>query len=191
MGRPVDPDGIRIDGDRILLRPPREEDIDDLYQHARDPGLRQYMRDFPDPYRREHAEEFVERVRIQMAQGERLTFGIILQEAERPLIGVIGVSDLDLEHDRNGSVGYWVAKPYWRQGFATEALDLVLEFCFTELDLVRVWARVLEPNTASAELLEKVGFKREGRLRNHLYHEGDWVDDLRYGLLRNEYVPDA
>jgi RimJ/RimL family protein N-acetyltransferase len=67
-------------------------------------------------------------------------------------------------------------------------LKLILDFGFKKLGLVRIYAKVMHPNTASAKLLESVGFKYEGKLRKSVYRWGKWFDMLIYGLLKEEYV---
>jgi len=87
----------------------------------------------------------------------------------------------------NAEIGYWLGKEYWGKKIMKEAVFLILGFGFEQLKLVRIYARVMHPNIASAKLLEKQGFKYEGRLRKATLREDKWMDELRYSILRNEF----
>ena len=80
-----------------------------------------------------------------------------------------------------------MSKKYWGQEIASEALKLILDFGFKKLKLMRFYARVMHPNIASMKLLEKAGFKYEGRMRKHIFKNGKWMDELRYAILREEH----
>jgi RimJ/RimL family protein N-acetyltransferase len=111
--------------------------------------------------------------------------GIELKETGQ-IIGVMSLMHID-PASKNAEAGYWLGKKYWGQGIAKEALKLILEFGFKKLELVRIYARVTHPNIASARLLERCGFKYEGRMRKSTFTNGKWMDDLMYAILKEEY----
>ena len=76
--------------------------------------------------------------------------------------------------------------PYWNQGYATEAAGRVVEYGFETLDLHRIQAFVLPTNIGSVRVLEKLGFRREGVLRDYVLKWGEFQDRAIYGLLRGE-----
>jgi RimJ/RimL family protein N-acetyltransferase len=84
------------------------------------------------------------------------------------------------------NIGYWLAKPYWNRGIMTAAVTRFVAYAFAELDVVRLTAEVFAGNTASIRVLQKAGFTREGRLRRHRKKNGDLVDVLYFGLLRED-----
>jgi len=100
---------------------------------------------------------------------------------------MIGLMKIDY-NNKNAEIGYWLGKKYWGRKIMKEALKLILNFGFKELKLVRIYARVMHPNIASANLLEKSGFKYEGRMRKTTFRKGKWLDDLRYSILREELM---
>jgi RimJ/RimL family protein N-acetyltransferase len=102
------------------------------------------------------------------------------------LIGDLGVN----LHDNlmQAELGFTLTPEYQGNGYATEAVRGLLDHLFTERNLHRVSAECDARNTASARLLERVGFQREGLRRSSSWFKGEWTDDLLFGLLRTEYV---
>jgi RimJ/RimL family protein N-acetyltransferase len=111
-------------------------------------------------------------------------FSIFLKSSGE-IIGGMGLLHVD-KTNRNAEVGYWLAKKYWGQGLAKEALQMVLSFGFRRLRLRKIYARVMQPNKRSCKLLESVGFKFEGRLKQQMkdrFSKNRWFDEMRFGLL--------
>jgi ribosomal-protein-alanine N-acetyltransferase len=88
---------------------------------------------------------------------------------------------------QSGVVGYLIGAPFHRQGYATEALQLVLRFAFRQLKLHRIEAGVQAHNTASIALVKRAGFTREGRLRGFLKIAGRWRDHDRWAILAEDW----
>ncbi len=112
-------------------------------------------------------------------------FKIVDNENDQ-FIGLFGV--------KMGKPNYWSSEVWyklhpfsWNKGFATEALDAVLEFCFNDLKLHRIEAGCAIDNIASIKVLEKVGFKREGQKRKILPIREKWVDNYFYAILEEDY----
>jgi aminoglycoside 6'-N-acetyltransferase len=85
-------------------------------------------------------------------------------------------------------LGFTLAPAYQGKGYATEAVRGMLEHLFTERNLHRVSAECDARNTASARLLERVGFRQEGLRLSNTWFKGEWTDDLLFGLLRRDYL---
>ena len=95
------------------------------------------------------------------------------------------VSLLNLDFDnKNAELGFWLGKEHWRKGYATEAIDLIINYGFNKQNLYRIYAKVMEPNIASLNLLQKVGFKIEGTLRSANYRNKKWIDDICLSILK-------
>jgi RimJ/RimL family protein N-acetyltransferase len=103
---------------------------------------------------------------------------------------LIGVCDLRAVNDRSrwAELGIWVAKPYWGQGYGTDAVRTVCRFGFREMNLQRVELHVHATNPRGIRAYEKVGFKEEGRLRRSHFVGGTYVDTLVMGLLHDELL---
>jgi RimJ/RimL family protein N-acetyltransferase len=88
-------------------------------------------------------------------------------------------------------VAYWLHPTYQGEGYATEALNLLLDHVFDTYDARGVEAHVFSHNDASQALLDRLGFTREGELRENRFVEGAYRDEYVYGLLREEWVGDG
>ena len=87
------------------------------------------------------------------------------------------------------SISYWIGEKFWRKGYMTEAIKLILNYSFKKKKLNRIYAQINGDNIASQKLLEKIGFKLEGKLRDHIYNRftKKLEDKYFYGILRSEW----
>jgi len=104
------------------------------------------------------------------------------------LIGELGLDVVDW-CGREAFVGLGIGEPeYWSKGYGTEAMNILLRFAFTELNLKRVTLTVFEYNPRAIRSYEKAGFKHEGRQRQFLHRNGKRWDVLEMGILREEWL---
>jgi RimJ/RimL family protein N-acetyltransferase len=89
--------------------------------------------------------------------------------------------------ERVAEVGYWIRRSSWGRGYGTDAVRLACRAGFTRMRLHRIVALVVAENIASSRVLEKVGFRREGRQRSAARVGRGWADVLEYALLRSEF----
>lgn len=169
--------------DRLLLRPVTMKDIEFIYTLFAAPETNQYS-SYDDLKTREEAKEMYE---TYLKPGFPTHFRLLieLKDHEIPL-GTLGFY-LYSEKNRRVELGYDLAKEHWGKGYMTEAVTEVLRYGFMGLELNRVEATVDYRNNRSIKLLERVGFKREGLLRQRHYYGGSYQDELFYGLLKTEY----
>ena len=111
----------------------------------------------------------------------------VMVVSEDRLIGRcgLGITDATLGE---GMLWYTMHPAYWGRGYATEAARAVVDFGFRELRLHRIWADCDPANVASGRVLEKLGMRREGHLRENAWIKGAWVDSLIYALLDREWI---
>jgi len=176
---------MKIEGKKIRLRKIRISDADFIYQNAQDKEITRYSFVIPPPFTFEQARKFIRKAQREARRKISYQFGIELKNRQK-LIGIIGLSGINY-HNKNANVGFWLAREYWGKGFSREALNLILGFGFKQLKLKRIQARVLSGNKPSQKLLEKAGFKLEGRLRKKTFFNNQWFDDIIYGILEGEY----
>lgn len=117
------------------------------------------------------------------AKGEDLVLAL---EFEERLIGSAGL--YMNRRDDSAELGYWIGKPYWGQGFASEAAKAMLTFGFENLGLHRIQARTFARNPASSRVLEKVGMRYEGVLRGYVKKWGVYEDVHSYAALAPEWA---
>lgn len=169
-------------GAKVYLRPLEREDAALLVPWFNDPEItRHLLRHRPLTLRDE--EVFLEK----LGQSEHdLALGVAVRTTDQ-LIGVTGFHHLDFK-DRHCSFGISIGeKGEWGKGYGTEATALMVQYAFDTLNLNRVWLHVFEYNQRGIRAYEKVGFKREGVLRQQCYREGRYWDVFVMAILRDEW----
>lgn len=101
-------------------------------------------------------------------------------------IGLIGIN-MGIPRYHSAEIWYKIHPDFWNQGFASEAINCILSFCFTKLNLHRIEAGCATANKASVKVLEKSGFVREGLKRKALPVRGQWLDNYVYGILQEDF----
>ncbi len=178
-------DRMVLEGNHVLLRPLRPSDAASIYTYAKDPEVLKYTL-LPSPYRPTDSARFI-RTSMTKKWRQKCIVRAIVPKPGRALAGVITL-DLNIGNQRC-YVGYWLGRPFWGRGLAKESLQLMLRLAFSTLGLSKVTSSVMHSNIRSYKLLDWAGFKLEGRLRKQLLRNGEWYDELMYGLLREEWVP--
>ncbi len=145
--------------------------------------------DSPPWAERARAERFVATCRRMAEEGGGARLAID-RASDGAFVGWCGLSGWNPEH-RSASITYCLSEAAWGHGFATEAAGALLQWAFDTLDLNRVHAEADTRNVASARVLEKLGFVREGTLREDCVVNGEVSDSWVYGLLRREWRPGA
>ncbi|SEU19709.1 GNAT family N-acetyltransferase [Paenibacillus sp. NFR01] len=171
--------------ERLILRPFNLEDAPAVQELAGDRYVAETTLYIPHPYADGMAEGWIKTHLKNFNEGQSLELAIVHKE-EQYLIGAISLacnSDFEL-----GELGYWIGKTYKNNGYCTEAARAMVHYAFTEMKLNRVYARYLDKNPASGKVMEKLGMKYEGRLRQHVKKWGNFEDIIHYGLLREEYL---
>lgn len=95
--------------------------------------------------------------------------------------------DIEDQDSKNASIGYFVDKKHWGNGYATEMVKALIHFGFTDLDLHRIFANCDAENPATRRVLQKVGMKEEGFLREHCLRSYGWANVCIYGILGSEW----
>jgi ribosomal-protein-alanine N-acetyltransferase len=175
----------RLETRRLLMRRLRPSDAESLFAILSDEELARFYDDeaFTDL---SQAREQIEAWASAYEGRRSIRWGIARKGADT-IIGTCGYYGLHRWHGR-ASIGYELARPYWRQGIMTEALDAIIAFGFSECGLNRIQALVMPGNEASERLLEKLGFQSEGVLREYEnWGEKGYVDLAILSLLRDDY----
>jgi RimJ/RimL family protein N-acetyltransferase len=171
-----------IVGDRIYLRPLEMEDIDSFILWLNDQEVRQYLMRI-SPFNKIREKEFIERL---YKDDREIVLGIVLKENDQ-LIGNIALHGISIPY-RQAGLGIFIGdKTCWSKGYGTEALNLMLGHGFDQLNLHRVFLTVLSSNARAIRAYEKVGFKREGVFREHMYRNGKYHDVYYMGILEDEW----
>ena len=170
--------------ERLLLRPFTLADAPTVQKLAGDEAIASVTLNIPHPYEDGMAEAWIGTHPQRFAKGEEAVFAIVLRE-DNTLIGAIGLT-INQEHER-AETGYWIGKPYWGNGYCTEAAGEVVRFGFAELGLARIQAVHFTQNPASGRVMKKIGMTYEGSLRQYFKKRGNPIDLKMYAILRTEY----
>ena len=155
----------------------RASDLDALVRYADNLSIWIHLRDrFPHPYTARDGREFIKQT---LAQVPETTFAIAVG---REAVGCIGYQ-LQGDVERvSAEIGYWLGEPFWGRGIATEALVATTGHAIAEHGLTRVYALPFASNPASCRVLEKAGYRLEGRLRRSAIKNGSVTDQLQYAF---------
>jgi [ribosomal protein S5]-alanine N-acetyltransferase len=170
---------------RLLLREFEEEDWQAVLVYQSDP---RYLRYYPWTQRTEQdVRAFVRMFLARREEEPRTKFQLAITLAPQgQLIGNAGIR-MNTPDAEEADMGYELDPRYWGRGYATEAASALLAFGFRELKLHRIWAQCMAENTASAHVLEKIGMRQEGRLRENVWMKDRWWDTLVYAILEHEW----
>ena len=171
--------------ERLTLRKLTEADIPALFQIYGDPEAMRYWSSPPMTDLAEAA-DLLQRTQEGYAQGTSWRLGV----ARRETGDLIGICSLFHWHPecRRMEIGYILARPYWGSGYMTEALTTLIDFAFSSLGLHRLEADIDPRNGASARVLERLGFQKEGHLRERWIVGGEVSDTALYGLLASDWA---
>jgi [ribosomal protein S5]-alanine N-acetyltransferase len=174
---------LEVRGRDFYLRYARLEDAAALYELASDPEVTRFFSWGPYSHQKE-AEAYIRSLAAKRAQGTMLEFLIV--HREQGVVGVTGLSEFSLR-DRRAVVGTWHGREWWGKGANRQSKALVLALGFRGLGLGRITAWCGTDNGRSQAALERLGFVREGVLRQWHVHAGEPKDVIAYGLLRSEW----
>lgn len=132
---------------------------------------------FPHPYTVDDAVKFIENFGVQNPQQ---VFAI---EYDGEYVGNIGLHKGTDVYRLSAEIGYFLGEPYWNKGIITRAVNLICDYGFKNLDIVRIYAGIFEFNTASMRVLEKCGFKRESVAEKAICKKGAIWNEIRYVKL--------
>lgn len=175
----------RIETSRLILRPLTLADLDDIWAYASDPEVTRYTR-FDFHTRRETTEQWL-RSALAGTTGDTFLFGLEHRERHRVLGGC--AIRAGKPEDANAEMGWALARAYWNQGYATEAVLGLIGFGFQHLKLNRLEALCIPVHTASRRVMEKCNMQFEGILRQAEYFKNAYQDLALYSILQCEWQP--
>ena len=173
-----------ITAERVVLRWVSENDIDSLYEVFSDPQVMRYWSTAPFTDR-EAAVNLQREIAAGNETNTMMKWGLALRDSDR-LIGTTTLFNLNLDNGR-AELGYAMGRAHWGKGLMNEALQALVSHAFEEMQLRRLEADVDPRNTPSVRTLERLGFQREGFLRERWHVDGELQDAFFYGLLKREW----
>ena len=168
---------------RLILRKLRLEDAKDVFEYASDSEITKYVT--WEPHRSiEDSINLIKFTHERYEKREGIIWGIVCKENKK----VIGTCDISpaIKHFR-AEIAYAISRDYWGKGLMTEAVKEVIKFGFEKMNLNRIQAMCIPENIGSYGVMEKVGMKYEGLIREYMYIKGKFQDLKLYSILRIEY----
>ena len=182
MRRPV-----RLETERIVLRLPAHSDYNAWT------ALRIESREFLVPWEPVWSPDQLSRTSFtnrvywaSRASKGGTAYPLFLLRRDGVLLGAITLDNIRRGPAQTGTIGYWIGKPFARQGYMSEAIGALVHHAFTTLDLSRIEAACLPENAASRGVLERSGFKYEGVAQSYLQINGRWRNHVLYANLRSD-----
>ena len=167
--------------EKIKIRALKISDKTELAKLANNKKVWDNLRNYiPFPYTESDADFFIN---LTNEEDPKQTFGI---EYKGKLSGVIGLVIQKDVYQKSAEIGYWIGEPFWGNGIATKAVELITEYGFDKLDLNRIYTGVFEYNIASMKVLGKNGFDKEGIFKNAIFKNNKVCDEHRFYKLNKK-----
>lgn len=166
-----------IKSKKFILREPKASDALDIAKHIGEKEVSQYISSVPYPYNIEMAKFWLKKT----AKENGVSKYSFVIDIDGKAVG--GISLDKLEPQLKCDLGYWLGSQYWGQGIMTEAVRLIADYAFKKLKLKRIEANIYGPNIGSMRIVEKLGFKKEGQMRNYAYVNKKLVQGTMYSLI--------
>lgn len=172
-----------IETSRLILRLFKDTDAPEVAKLCNNYNLYKNTLYLPFPYSIDDAVSWIKNQLDNFNNDQCFEFAIT-DKITGNLYGAIALSN----HQKfnNGEIAYWVGEEYWGNGYATEAAKAILEFAFIEKGYNKVFARCFHSNLASSRVIEKIGMKKEGILREHVKKNNEYIDLTHFGILKHE-----
>ena len=177
---------VRIETERLTLRPPAHADFRDWVSLRRD--SEGFLTRWEPTWAADHLSRKAFTNRVYWAQrsitnGSAMPLFLIRRE-DNTLLGAITLDNIRRGPAQAGTLGYWIGETHARHGYMREAIEALVHHAFHRLDLSRIEAACLPENAPSRGLLEKCGFKYEGVAQSYLQIGGRWRTHVLYSALR-------
>ena len=170
---------------RLQFRKMVENDIEKYHCWRNDLDVMKTTSPSLDLYSLDETRHFVKNIILNSTSSK----SYIIEESEgNTAIGVTSLINIDTKNRNAECIIDIGEKEYWGKGYGTEALKVLLEYAFLELNLHRVSLRVFSLNERAIHIYNKLGFMKEGIMRESLYRNGKWHDILIMGVLKREYL---
>lgn len=173
-----------LESDRLILRPMRVDDVQDMYDYAKRSDLTKYLL-WSAHQSQAYTKEYLKYVVKRYKAGAFYDWAVVEKSSGR-MIGTCGFTSIDIEH-RRAEIGYVINPDFQRNGYAPEAARIVLEYGFSVLELHRIEARFMKDNEASLKVMRAVGMSFEGYLRDSMLVKGEYRTIGVCSILKDEY----
>jgi len=173
-----------LSGSKVKLRAYTRADLELAVQYINDFEVRELM--WPGimfPFRKEDEEKWYESFN---AMSDGVYNFAIERNDTRQYIGGCGINEVN-QKSRHATIGILIGSEHQNMGFGTEAMQLLVDFCFMEMNMHKVKLHVFDFNKRAVRCYQKVGFQQEGLLKEELYRKGRYNDEILMGILKSDW----
>jgi [ribosomal protein S5]-alanine N-acetyltransferase len=179
-------DRIDMQTERLSLRNVRLSDVDHLVEYASDTSIADMMNgSIPQIYNREIATQWISKHAVDLIDSQAISWAITLMDSD------VFIGSIQLRRDESNKIArlsYWIAKPYWNRGIATEAGQAVVQCGFEKMQVEKIEAEHFLRNSASKAVLLKLGFQYIGSLRKQEGLFNRLEDFMQYCMTKQDYM---
>ncbi len=175
---------MKLETGRLLIRPITLNDKNELFEYRSDKETNKYQGWIPETI--EDVEIFMGKIAKQINIPQSWFQLAVVEKDSQKIIGDIGIHFLD-EESKQTEIGCTLNKNFQNKGYATEAVQKVIDFLFKDLKKHRIITSIDPDNINSIRLVERIGFRKEAHFVESLFINGRWVDDVIYGLIERDW----
>ncbi len=175
--------------ERLIIREYKKSDLDDYIAVTSQPQIYETTYGIPQKYTKKYGKRYFRIIRENIRNIYAFEFGMFLKSNGRYL-GNVGLINISLAH-KHADISYYIDKDFRNMGFTTEAAYEMLHLAFEFMDFEKVTGICMSNNPASRRVMEKLGMKYEGTLRNELLKDGVYYDLDRLSILKEEFFTDS
>ena len=177
---------LEINTDRLFLRTMNLNDAEAIFAYRSDAFENRYQGWIPKKI--EDVYDFINnRITTEVNVANTWHQMVVINRENKKLIGDIGIHFMD-EEKKQVELGFTLDKKYQGKGFATESVKQVIEYLFNTLNKHRIIGSIDPRNSSSIKLVERLGFRKEAHFRKSIFIDGEWVDDLIYAMLSEDWI---
>ncbi len=176
----------QLETEKLFLKEITLDDVETLFMYWSDDEVTQYM-NIESFYTKKQVEDMIIMLHYLFEENEAIRWGIIRKQ-DHLLVGTCGYNTWIKDQAFRGEIGYELGRPYWGQGIMQEALRAIINYGFEIMNLNRIEAFVMLEASRSRSLLLKLGFQKEGILREHGYWKGQFWDEYCFSLLKRDWI---
>ena len=175
---------IKLITKQLTLRPVEEKDAKAIFNYRSDSIMNQYQGWIPKSLDDVH--KFINKVSQKIDIVDTWFQFVIIKNNSNEIIGDVGIHFLDTE-SKQAEIGCTLDKNYHGKGYAAEVLKATINYLFEKLNKHRIIGSIDPQNLKSIRLVERLGFRKEAHFKESILINGEWVDDLVYAILKNEW----
>ena len=177
---------LELNTDRLFLRTMNLNDAEAIFAYRSDAFENRYQGWIPKKI--EDVYDFINnRITTEVNVANTWHQMVVINRENKKLIGDIGIHFMD-EEKKQVELGFTLDKKCQGNGFATESVKQVIEYLFNTLNKHRIIGSIDPRNSSSIKLVERLGFRKEAHFRKSIFIDGEWVDDLIYAMLSEDWI---